>query len=245
MINKFTKPSAIIFDLDDTLIDYGGAVHECWHIICERYAPQLDKCTTLEITEAIKQQAEWYWSDTERHRIGRLDMNLARIDIISAVFQQFGLTNSELITTMALEYNKEREERYRLYPESIDVLERLKEMGIILGMITNGHSSMQRKKIERFSLEPYFQTILVESEFGAGKPDERVYKHMIGVLDLPPNKIWMVGDNLSWDVLGPQKLGITGVWHNRNNNSLPDEVQNKPDFIIKDLREIFALIGKI
>ena len=54
---------------------------------------------------------------------------------------------------------------------------------------------MQRGKIQRFGLEPCFDYILIEEEFGVGKPDERVYLHAIGQLDTHPSKSWMVGDN--------------------------------------------------
>jgi putative hydrolase of the HAD superfamily len=233
---------AVIFDLDDTLMDYSGAVYECWRIICDRFAPELCDRLPDDITGAIKIQSKWYWADAHRHREGRLDMNRARMDIIGAVFQQFGIENADLIREMAFAYDKEREKMYRLYPETIDVLKNLISMNIALAMITNGDAGIQRKKIDRFGLEPYFQIILIESEFGAGKPDERVYRHVAEMLNLRPSDIWMVGDNLDWDVLGPQKIGIAGIWHNRSGAELPEPVPARPAYIIKDLSEILGLI---
>ena len=81
-----------------------------------------------------------------------------------------------------------------------------------LALITNGAASAQRRKIELHQLAPYFEVVIVEGEFGLGKPDPRVYQHALAMLQLAPQQVWMVGDNLEWEVAAPQRLGIHGVW---------------------------------
>lgn len=52
----------------------------------------------------------------------------------------------------------------------------------------------------------------MEGELGFGKPDHRVYHLALDRLQLAPSEVWMVGDNLEWDVASPQELGIYSVW---------------------------------
>ena len=55
-----------------------------------------------------------------------------------------------------------------------------------LGLVTNGDATQQRDKIERHGLARFFDAIVIEGEFGAGKPDEIVYRHALGELALGP-----------------------------------------------------------
>ena len=96
----------------------------------------------------------------------------------------------------------------------------------------------QRGKISRFSLAPFFEWILVEGEFGAGKPDERVYRHVLDGLGVAPGEAWMVGDHLEWDVAAPQRLGVTGIWVDTAGLGLPGSSPVRPDRIIRALPEL-------
>jgi putative hydrolase of the HAD superfamily len=48
----------------------------------------------------------------------------------------------------------------------------------------------------------------------------------------------MVGDNLEWEVAGPQRLGILGIWHDHLGDGLPADALARPDRIIRSLAEL-------
>src|SRR5207244_337012 len=99
-----------------------------------------------------------------------------------------------------------------------------------------------RLKIERFGLAPFFDCIVIEGEFGVGKPDERVYHHALDQLGALPAEVWMVGDNLEWDVAAPQRLGISSVWVDFANAGLPPGSRVQPEYIIRALSELLDLL---
>jgi putative hydrolase of the HAD superfamily len=101
------------------------------------------------------------------------------------------------------------------------VLDRLKELGIKLALITNGAAEPQRAKVVRFALEHRFDHIQIEGKHGFGKPEERAYKHALEVLGVGSQETWMVGDNLEWEIVAPQRLGIYGIWHDGHGVGLP------------------------
>ena len=111
-------------------------------------------------------------------------------------------------------------------------------MGVPLALLTNGNKTSQRGKINRFNLEPHFDCILVEEEFGLGKPDERVYLHALEQLGSQPSDAWIVGDNLEWEVAAPQRLGITAIWHDFAGKGLPEGTDVRPDRVIRSLPEL-------
>ena len=81
-----------------------------------------------------------------------------------------------------------------------------------MALVTNGAAAPQRAKIERFALAAFFDHIQVEGEFGAGKPDRRVYEHVLERLGAAPHESMMVGDNFVCDVIGPLALGMQAAW---------------------------------
>ena len=109
----------------------------------------------------------------------------------------------------------------RLFPDALDTLAHFRKQGVPLGLITNGDAGQQRDKIERHGLARFFDTILIEGEFGTGKPEEIVYRHALQALGASATTAWMVGDHLEWDVSAPQRLGVRGVWMDREGHGLP------------------------
>lgn len=135
-------------------------------------------------------------------------------------------------------YSVQRELEVRPFPGAIETLNYVRAMGIRMALVTNGTSAMQRGKIERFGLESCFDYILIEEEFGVGKPDERVYLHVIEQLHTSPSESWMVGDNLEWEVATPQRLGLFSIWVDSDGTGLPDTANVNPDGIICRLSEL-------
>ena len=79
-----------------------------------------------------------------------------------------------LANEIADAYTSEREETVEPFPGAIDTLHYLKDQGICLALITNGNAEGQRRKVDKFGLGSIFDYILIEGEFGVGKPDEQV-----------------------------------------------------------------------
>jgi putative hydrolase of the HAD superfamily len=132
----------------------------------------------------------------------------------------------------------EREDALQPFPGAIEALRHLRGQGVRLALITNGNADAQRRKIDRFDLSPLFDSILIEGEFGVGKPDERVYLHALDQLNVKPEEAWMVGDDLEWDVRAPQRLGMFAIWLDFAGRGLPESSLVRPDRIIRSLSEL-------
>ena len=141
-------------------------------------------------------------------------------------FRQMGIEATDIAQRIGDDYDRQRLESVHPFPGAIEALETLRNSPVRLGMITNGNSVSQREKIDRFDLERFFDYILVEEEFGVGKPDKRVYLHALEEAPTPSlTEAWIVGDNLEWEVSAPQRLGITAIWHDPKGRGLPQWVE--------------------
>ncbi|MBN1311535.1 MAG: HAD family hydrolase [Anaerolineae bacterium] len=235
---KAQLPTAIFLDLDDTILDDTGSVARCWREACEQYAPQLGPFTPEEINDAIRTYSSWYWGDANRHRQGRLQLELARREIVEETLRRLGAERPEIAHQLADRYSVLREEAMEPFPGAIDALHRLRELEIRLALLTNGNAISQRRKIDKHQLHIFFEIILIEGEFGVGKPDKRVYLHALEQMKVRPAETWMVGDNLEWDVAGAQQAGILGIWHDFQGTGLPASNTVKPDRIIRSLTDL-------
>jgi putative hydrolase of the HAD superfamily len=235
-------PKAIIFDLDDTIISYDSVTEQVWENVCRRCAVGVDGLTPESLLKAIGQAREWYWADPERHRLGRLHLLEARRDVVKLALFNLGIDSSELAKKIADSFSIERDEASFLFPGAIDTLTHLGKKGLRLALITNGASEMQRAKLLRFGLEPFFDSILVEGEFGCGKPDSRVFTHTLQKLDIYAADAWMVGDDLGRDIAPCQPLGIFSVWVDWKGTGLPPSAKVTPDKIVSSIGGLLPLI---
>lgn len=231
-------PKTLLLDLDDTILELSNSRDRCWQSSCTRFISQLDGLTPEVVFTTIKEKSNWFWKDVERQREGRLNMQRTQREIVAAALRQLGRDNRALAHEIADVYMTEREETLQLFPGAIDTLHRLREQSVRLALITNGSTVLQRRKIEKFALASFFDCILIEGEFGMGKPDRRVYLHVLDQLGATPAETWMVGDNLECDVAAPQQLGIFGIWVDVAGIGLAESSPVRPDRIIRLLSEL-------
>jgi putative hydrolase of the HAD superfamily len=228
-------PRAIFLDLDDTIIDDSSSVGGGWRAAVGEHARTVD---IEKLLDAIFEVRDWYWSDAERHRVGRQDLNAASTWIVDEALRRVDHAEPGLARTIAHRYRELREQGQLLLPGALATLERLRDHDIRLALLTNGTSAVQRAKIERFDLARHFDSICIEGELGCGKPDERVYRAALQETHSEPATTWMVGDNLEWDVAAPMRLGLTGIWLDRLGCGLPSSTPVQPHRIISSLTEL-------
>ena len=231
-------PKAILFDLDDTILSFDNEADIVWTEVCNEFAPRLDGVRPEALRAAIDEHRAWYWSDPERHQRGRLDLELARREIIGGAFERLGLEIPPVAEEIGLTYAAKRDKAIEPFPGALETLKIIRDRGVRLALVTNGNAEAQRRKIERFGVGAYFEYVLIEGEFGVGKPDERVYRHALERLGARTEEAWMVGDNLEWEVAAPQRIGIFAIWMDSRGRGLPESTNIRPDRIISTLPEL-------
>ena len=233
-----------MFDLDDTILEYDVSSDGAWHSIASEFADKIEGFEMDRFTAALREFRDWYWGDPERHRRVRLDLRLSRREVVRGAFAAMDLPHepaASVLDEFADSYTIKREEAVKPFAGAIETLSWVRGLGVRTALVTNGTSEMQRGKVERFGLAQYFDYILIEGEFGVGKPEEHVYRHTLDRLETAPADAWMVGDNLEWEVAAPQRLGIRGVWVDSRGTGLPEPTTIRPDDVIDTLPDLVDL----
>jgi putative hydrolase of the HAD superfamily len=231
-------PAGFLLDLDDTILDDSSNIDQCWRDACAANAKDLGGLDLSTVLDAIRNTSRWYWSDPDRHRDGRLELDAARREVVRLALLELGVKDAAVAARIGDAYGHHRDAGMEPLPDAIDTVRWLKQSGCALALLTNGAGPAQRKKIERFGLAEFFDTILVEGEVGFGKPDPRVYQLALSRLGLAPQDAWMAGDHLDWDVAAPQQIGLFAIWIDRHGRGLPPQSRVRPDRVVRTLSDL-------
>jgi len=237
---RVPPPKAMLLDLDDTILDDSSTIEQCWREACAAHCAEFAGLDPDAVYVAVRRQGEWFWGDPERHRIGRLDLEAARGEVVRLALAELGIERAGLAARIGAAYSRQRDLTMAPLPDAIDTVRWLRGRGVKLALVTNGAGEAQQRKIGRFELAGLFDAILVEGEVGFGKPDERIYRRALDALAAEPGDAWMVGDHLEFDVAAPQQLGLFTVWIDAHGRGLPSDAQVRPDRVIRRLSELRA-----
>ena len=235
-----TTPSALIFDLDDTLIRAYANRGAAWRDHLAGYAAALHPHNPVRVADSVSSHAAHLWRSSEVYDRGGHDLEAARRTIVGSAFRELAIDAPALAAEIADAFTAKRKQGYALFEDTLPVLTNLKEKGIRLGLLTNGGSDSQRAKLERFALSDYFDYIGISEEIGHAKPDAAVFELALTALDTTATDIWMVGDHLEWDVAGAQAVGMAAVWFNPDKAPLP--AGSTPDYLVTTLSQLPDLI---
>jgi putative hydrolase of the HAD superfamily len=100
-----------------------------------------------------------------------------------------------------------------LSPEVPEVLMGLRQRSVSLGIVTDGHGDVQRRKIASLGVEHLVDVVVVADDFGrsAWKPDPSPMLRCLRQLGVPTRAATFVGDHPDRDVLGARNAGLTCV----------------------------------
>ncbi len=121
-----------------------------------------------------------------------------------------------------------------LYPHTRSVLRELKRRGYIMGIISNAQAGFTVPEIEDLKLWQFFDFIILSSDVGCSKPEDKIYGIASRQLELPPSKTAFIGDDLYGDIFGAQKHGYKTVFVKTNVGNLESPGNVIPDVTLVD-----------
>ncbi|TCN01863.1 putative hydrolase of the HAD superfamily [Paenibacillus sp. BK033] len=192
-MNKIT---AVIFDLDQTLLDkhqslIGFANH------------QFDTFALAAFGIAREEFVERF---TEMNHVVR-----PKEDVYMDLFELFAIDRA-LLPAMLEDLNGNFSEYAIGYPGLLDMLSELKKAAVKLGMITNGRAFYQRNKIRALGIEGYFDDIIISEAVGLRKPDPAIFQLSLSNLNVSAAETVFIGDNLKKDMIPAKELGMRTIW---------------------------------
>lgn len=224
---------AVLFDLDDTLLDGDAA----WRSGIERLVA---RCPGVAPAAAFGAWRASFDAHFDRFLAGELspeEMRAARIRTWSELVSVDVVAGEEL--AWFAEYQAGYEDGWRAFADVRPALDRLAARpGLRLGVVTNGESGLQRRKLRALGLVPYFDAVTVSGDFGWAKPDRRIFERAAAAVGVPVERCLFVGDRHDVDVVGARGAGMRAVWLNRVAPSLDGGGDR-----ISSLDQVAGLVG--
>lgn len=240
--------TAVIFDLDDTLIDWSGQeIHGA--AIGQRHLRQVYTYLTAqghalpdeedfldcfgEVLVRLWQQPKLTWAG----------VSLAQV--IAQTLQESGLEAHQFDMDELLRvYNWQPVPGVRPYPDAIPTLQTLRQQGYKLGLITNAMQPMWMRdvELETYGLLPYLDARVTSGDTGYMKPHPAIYERVLNMLAIQPAQAVFVGDRPENDIAGANTAGLTSVLISPPH--LNYELNGiKPDYAIERLSELLPILA--
>ena len=135
-----------------------------------------------------------------------------------------------------------RHELEELYPETIEVLEKLSK-SYKLGIIANQSDGLTQR-LEEWGILQYFSLIVSSWDCQVMKPDKKIFEIALEKASCEPCEAVMVGDRLDNDIYPAKQVGIKTIWIKQGFGGM-QPIENdayKPDLELNSLSEILDYI---
>lgn len=218
----------VLFDLDDTLCDYGGARDGRLRTAFGRAFAAAGGIDEAALDALVVESIA-----TQPHGSDHFPALLAR----------HGLADPSLADEARRWYGQNRFLGLRLFPDAIRLLGVARAEGARrVGLITNGPADVQRDKIGLLGLWNHVDFAIISGELGVEKPDPAIFREALRLGGAEAEDAIYIGDSPDYDMAGARAVGIRSVWVNPRGLAWPGD-DPPPDAEIRELAELEALLA--
>lgn len=246
---------AVIFDLDDTLIETQAVDKKAFEQTLAVLLDVLKTSRTIcfkQVFEFFKSVAKYLFEQSEHQSycntvgISSMEMMLFKDEWLEGgAFKEFVLAYQINVWSAVLEKihtgtgdfpidgisDLYQRNWFLNCVKKDNVIESLDSLygNFKLAILSNGFNLLQRHKISTCGLEGYFDEILISSELNVGKPAPILFETLMKKMGVKASQTLMVGDNPIKDIEGALSVGCRAFLINPNFNDvnfLPYKIQN-------------------
>jgi HAD superfamily hydrolase (TIGR01549 family) len=242
-----TQIKAVLFDLGETLLDFGRIKPA--EVFAAGAKSSYDYLRRLN--QPVGGFKSYFWRNLLNLRMQRWISWFKRRDFDAlALLKRVGAKNGLTLTaehweTLAWLWYEPLSRIGRIEPDTKETLTMLKDNGLKLGIVSNTfvHGTSLEKHLKQLGILDFFTVRLYSYEFAFRKPDIRIFRMAAERIGQAPQNILYVGDRIDKDIKPAIKSGMSAVLKAAYTNSgrkLPPGVPR-----ITRISELPALIEKI
>ncbi|WP_165005402.1 MULTISPECIES: HAD family hydrolase [unclassified Enterococcus] len=232
---------SVVFDVDDTMYDqqqpFRNAVKRVVPLVSDEDMHPLYIRFRHHSDENFPKVMAGSWT-LEYMRAHRISQSLKDLDY-PHITEEEGLRFQEVY--------EEELDNICLHEEVKKTLDYLKEKQVSLGIITNGPTDHQTKKLNQLQLANWIpvEHMLVSQATGFQKPEKEIFQLAEKAFNMHPSETLYVGDNYDNDVLGAKSADWNALWFNHRERriegtSICDIEITSFDQLLETMQAIFA-----
>ena len=139
-------------------------------------------------------------------------------------------------------YKKIKDATMVLYPNVNNTLIRLSKIGLKLGVVTDAPNREAWIRLYSLRMHHLFDSVVALDDTGNRKPSPEPFKKISNLLDIYPENILMVGDWPERDVIGAKKLNMKTAF--AKYGDMFGTKHSGADYDLSDISEIIEIINK-
>ncbi|TXK73208.1 YjjG family noncanonical pyrimidine nucleotidase [Paenibacillus sp. N3.4] len=225
------KYQTLLFDVDDTLLDFAAAEKLALRLLFEEQKITL----TTEIEALYKQINQGLWKAFEEGEISRDEVVNTRYSLL---FKEYGLEVDGVL--LEQNYRSYLEEGHQLVDGAIELIKDLYNKYDIY-IVTNGVSRTQDKRLRGSGLYPLVKGVFVSEDTGFQKPMKEYFDYVFArIPNFSVEEGLIIGDSLSADIKGGQLAGLDTCWFNPAMK--PNDTDIVPTYHIQNLDELYRIL---
>lgn len=211
----------MLFDVDDTLVDFAGAARSALLDVAAEFAGPAEE-NGRRLLDAWARVSE---REYERFLAGVVDFDTMLVERMAAVVAVLDPAGDQRLDPAALEQlrNASIFGHFRPFDDVPAALHRLRSAGIAVGVVSNSDGDYQRRKLDAAGLGELAPGAVFSGDVGVAKPAPEIFLAGADSLGLPPERVVYVGDRWATDAVGAVTAGLAAVWVNRQGLSRPAE----------------------
>ncbi|MCB8980814.1 MAG: HAD family hydrolase [Ardenticatenaceae bacterium] len=241
---------AVLFDMDDTLIDWSGAQGDVTTIEIRHLKNVYDHLTRQnhklppfqDFFEQFRATMIAVWTEAKKDWSG-----VSFAGLLQTLFANCGLDVAQIdMEAVLCAYDWGVIPGVAPFEDTLTVLAQLKNEGYKTGLITNSMQPIWMREIElsAFGILDYLDARLTSGDVGYMKPHPVIYQRALELLDVAAEAAVFVGDRPENDIAGANQAGLTSVLisppHlNRDLNGV------EPHFTISKLEELLPILAQL
>lgn len=222
----------ILWDVDDTLLDFEySMVHAL-----EKTLAEIGVETTKEMIASYSVINKNWWDRLEKGLVTKAQLLPGRF---TDFFEVYDIDCPDINGFLA-HYQENLGMFYRINDDSLAICKTLKGK-CKQCVVTNGVTSTQLKKLKLSGFYDVMDDVFISEHLGAPKPSKTFFDRVLETMpDIEKNRILIVGDSLSSDMLGGNNAGIDTCWYNPYNKQNDTAVEIK--YTIRNLKEVPMIV---
>lgn len=200
---------AVLWDIDDTLFDYGGAERAGMraHLAHEGLPDGYDS-----VEQALDRWRDLTVRHWQRFAAGEVDFPGQRWDRVRD-FLGLPLPDAEAEEWFE-RHRLHYEAAWALFPDAVPALDGLAG-GYRHAVLSNSAFDHQDRKLRALGVRDRFEVLLCAVELGVSKPEAAAFQAACDALGLPPHEVAYVGNEPDIDARGATEAGLLGIWLDR------------------------------
>ena len=150
---------------------------------------------------------------------------------------EFKIGDEELAKAMSEKFLEILPTKKLLFPDTIEVLNYLRDKNYDLHLITNGFEKTQWSKLNNSGLNVFFTHVVTSEASNSIKPKKEIFDYAMNMAGAELHQSIMLGDNLEADIQGAMNAGMDNIFVNHINVT----TLLKPTYTVKSLKELKAI----